>query len=61
MDPLFGAPRLVLKRRTGWVFQPLRRLRSGGLGAEPPGREGAGQGRAARAPPAPTHEQDTPP
>ncbi|MGW1296761.1 NADH-quinone oxidoreductase subunit C [Streptomyces sp. NPDC002533] len=34
--------------------QPLRRLRSGGTGAEPPVREGAGRGQAPRSGPTPT-------
>ncbi|MGQ4448431.1 NADH-quinone oxidoreductase subunit C [Streptomyces griseus] len=39
--------------------QPLRRLRSGGTGAEPPVREGAGRGEAPRSGPTPTEATDS--
>ncbi|MDX3336436.1 NADH-quinone oxidoreductase subunit C [Streptomyces sp. ME02-6979.5a] len=39
--------------------QPLRRLRSGGTGAEPPVREGAGRGEAPRSGPTPTEAAPT--
>ncbi|WP_329218977.1 NADH-quinone oxidoreductase subunit C [Streptomyces microflavus] len=38
--------------------QPLRRLRSGGPGAEPPVREGAGRGEAPRSGPTPDPDSD---
>ncbi|MFC9195626.1 NADH-quinone oxidoreductase subunit C [Streptomyces arboris] len=40
--------------------QPLRRLRSGGPGAEPPAREGAGRGEAPRSGPTPEPTVPTP-
>lgn len=40
--------------------QPLRRLRSGGPGAESPGREGAGRGEAPRSGPTPTKPEPEP-
>ncbi|KQX36569.1 dehydrogenase [Streptomyces sp. Root63] len=47
----------------GAPSQPLRRLRSGGTGAEPPVREGAGRGEAPRSGPTadePTADEPTP-
>ncbi|QNE75272.1 sugar kinase [Streptomyces finlayi] len=45
----------------GAQFEPVRRLRTGGLGAEPPVREGAGRGQAPRSglTPAPAAATDT--
>ncbi|MGW8488327.1 NADH-quinone oxidoreductase subunit C [Streptomyces sp. NPDC055886] len=52
-QPAFGEPEA---ESPGAPSQPLRRLRSGGTGAEPPVREGAGRGEAPRSGPTPSDE-----
>ncbi|MFE7139079.1 NADH-quinone oxidoreductase subunit C [Streptomyces sp. NPDC057644] len=52
-QPAFDEPEA---QSPGAPSQPLRRLRSGGTGAEPPVREGAGRGEAPRSGPTPSDE-----
>ncbi|MFD6585283.1 NADH-quinone oxidoreductase subunit C [Streptomyces anulatus] len=50
-QPAFGEPEGPESETPDASSQPLRRLRSGGTGAEPPVREGAGRGEAPRSGP----------
>ncbi|OKJ58604.1 NADH-quinone oxidoreductase subunit C [Streptomyces sp. CB02115] len=50
-QPAFGEPESPESESPDASSQPLRRLRSGGTGAEPPVREGAGRGEAPRSGP----------
>ncbi|WP_329158485.1 NADH-quinone oxidoreductase subunit C [Streptomyces anulatus] len=50
-QPAFGEPEGPESESPDASSQPLRRLRSGGTGAEPPVREGAGRGEAPRSGP----------
>ncbi|MFI7286663.1 NADH-quinone oxidoreductase subunit C [Streptomyces anulatus] len=52
-QPAFGEPGGPESESPDASSQPLRRLRSGGTGAEPPVREGAGRGEAPRSGPTP--------
>ncbi|MFH8397218.1 NADH-quinone oxidoreductase subunit C [Streptomyces anulatus] len=52
-QPAFGEPEGPESESPDEPSQPLRRLRSGGTGAEPPVREGAGRGEAPRSGPTP--------
>ncbi|MFD4589516.1 NADH-quinone oxidoreductase subunit C [Streptomyces rubiginosohelvolus] len=58
-QPAFDEPEGPEAESPDAPSQPLRRLRSGGTGAEPPVREGAGRGEAPRSGPTPT-PSDTP-
>ncbi|MFG2768171.1 NADH-quinone oxidoreductase subunit C [Streptomyces rubiginosohelvolus] len=58
-QPAFDEPESQEGESPDAPSQPLRRLRSGGTGAEPPVREGAGRGEAPRSGPTPT-PSDTP-
>ncbi|MFE3378176.1 NADH-quinone oxidoreductase subunit C [Streptomyces anulatus] len=57
-QPAFGEPEGPESETPDASSQPLRRLRSGGTGAEPPVREGAGRGEAPRS--GPTDDEPTP-
>ncbi|MEU9926486.1 NADH-quinone oxidoreductase subunit C [Streptomyces anulatus] len=61
-QPAFGEPEGPESESPDASSQPLRRLRSGGTGAEPPVREGAGRGEARSGPTAgePTAGEPTP-
>ncbi|MFF2229553.1 NADH-quinone oxidoreductase subunit C [Streptomyces anulatus] len=62
-QPAFGEPEGPESETPDASSQPLRRLRSGGTGAEPPVREGAGRGEAPRSGPTddePTDDEPTP-
>ncbi|WP_406138951.1 NADH-quinone oxidoreductase subunit C [Streptomyces anulatus] len=61
-QPAFGEPEGPESVSPDASSQPLRRLRSGGTGAEPPVREGAGRGEARSGPTAgePTAGEPTP-
>ncbi|MGW5986263.1 NADH-quinone oxidoreductase subunit C [Streptomyces anulatus] len=62
-QPAFGEPEGPEDESPDAPSQPLRRLRSGGTGAEPPVREGAGRGEAPRSGPTadePTADEPTP-
>ncbi|MEV6451808.1 NADH-quinone oxidoreductase subunit C [Streptomyces anulatus] len=60
-QPAFGEPEGPESETPDASSQPLRRLRSGGTGAEPPVREGAGRGEAPRSgPTADTADEPTP-
>ncbi|MFD4175112.1 NADH-quinone oxidoreductase subunit C [Streptomyces anulatus] len=52
-QPAFDEPESPEAETPDAFSQPLRRLRSGGTGAEPPVREGAGRGEAPRSGPTP--------
>ncbi|MFE3384432.1 NADH-quinone oxidoreductase subunit C [Streptomyces anulatus] len=57
VQPAFGEPEGPESETPDASSQPLRRLRSGGTGAEPPVREGAGRGEAPRS--GPTADEPT--
>ncbi|MFD8403387.1 NADH-quinone oxidoreductase subunit C [Streptomyces anulatus] len=58
-QPAFDEPEGPETESPDEPSQPLRRLRSGGTGAEPPVREGAGRGEAPRSGPTPTEATDS--
>ncbi|MER7549011.1 NADH-quinone oxidoreductase subunit C [Streptomyces anulatus] len=58
-QPAFDEPEGPETDSPDELSQPLRRLRSGGTGAEPPVREGAGRGEAPRSGPTPTEATPT--
>ncbi|WP_435596858.1 NADH-quinone oxidoreductase subunit C [Streptomyces anulatus] len=58
-QPAFDEPEGPETESPDEPSQPLRRLRSGGTGAEPPVREGAGRGEAPRSGPTPTEATPT--
>ncbi|OLO31538.1 dehydrogenase [Streptomyces sp. MNU77] len=58
-QPAFDEPEGPETESPDEPSQPLRRLRSGGTGAEPPVREGAGRGEAPRNGPTPTEATDS--
>ncbi|MBV7244931.1 NADH-quinone oxidoreductase subunit C [Streptomyces sp. MW-W600-10] len=58
-QPAFDEPEGPETESPDEPSQPLRRSRSGGTGAEPPVREGAGRGEAPRSGPTPTEATDS--
>ncbi|OWA24198.1 NADH-quinone oxidoreductase subunit C [Streptomyces sp. CS057] len=58
-QPAFDEPEGPETESPDESSQPLRRLKSGGTGAEPPVREGAGRGEAPRSGPTPTEATDS--